>query len=87
LPEKRAIARHFRWPFQVKEAGLEGKLEITDRAIERIVREYTREAGVRNLDRELSKVARKAAKDYLESPWEGVRVVDAQDLEAYLGVP
>lgn len=87
LPEKRAIARHFRWPFQVKEAGLEGKLEITDRAIERIVQEYTREAGVRNLDRELSKVARKAAKDYLESPWEGVRVVDAQDLEAYLGVP
>jgi ATP-dependent Lon protease len=71
----------------VKEAGLEGKLEITDRAIERIVQEYTREAGVRNLDRELSKVARKAAKDYLESPWEGVRVVDAQDLEAYLGVP
>ncbi|WP_038057607.1 endopeptidase La [Thermus amyloliquefaciens] len=87
LPEKRSIARHFRWPFQVKEAGLEGRLEITDRAIERIIQEYTREAGVRNLDRELSKVARKAAKDYLESPWEGVRVVDAQDLEAYLGVP
>jgi len=84
---KPLLARHFRWPFQVKEAGLEGKLEITDRAIERIVQEYTREAGVRNLDRELSKVARKAAKDYLESPWEGVRVVDAQDLEAYLGVP
>ncbi|SDF23727.1 ATP-dependent proteinase. Serine peptidase. MEROPS family S16 [Thermus arciformis] len=87
LPEKRAIARHFRWPFQVKEAGLEGKLEITDRAIDRIVQEYTREAGVRNLDRELSKVARKAAKDYLERPWEGVKVVDAEDLEAYLGVP
>ncbi len=85
--EKRAIARHFRWPFQVKEAGLEGRLEITDRAIDRIVQEYTREAGVRNLDRELSKVARKAAKDYLEAPWEGVRVVDANDLEAYLGVP
>ena len=77
LHEKRAIARYFRWPFQVKEAGLEGRLEITDRAIERIVQEYTREAGVRNLDRELSKVARKAAKDYLEKPWEGVRVVDA----------
>mgnify|MGYP000097115758 CR=1 FL=1 len=87
LHEKRAIARYFRWPFQVKEAGLEGRLEITDRAIERIVQEYTREAGVRNLDRELSKVARKAAKDYLEKPWEGVRVVDAEDLEAYLGVP
>ncbi|MEN2982865.1 MAG: endopeptidase La [Thermus sp.] len=87
LPEKRAIARHFRWPFQVKEAGLEGRLEITDRAIDRIIQEYTREAGVRNLDRELSKVARKAAKDFLERPWEGVRVVDAQDLEAFLGVP
>lgn len=87
LPEKRAIACHFRWPFQVKEAGLEGRLEITDRAIDRIAQEYTREAGVRNLDRELSKVARKAAKDFLEAPWEGVRVVDAEDLEAYLGVP
>ncbi|WP_018111427.1 endopeptidase La [Thermus igniterrae] len=87
LPEKRAIARHFRWPFQVKEAGLKDKLEITDRAIDRIIQEYTREAGVRNLDRELSKVARKAAKDYLEAPWEGVRLVDAGDLEAYLGVP
>lgn len=85
--EKRAIARHFRWPFQVKEAGLEGRLEITDQAIDRIIHEYTREAGVRNLDRELSKVARKAAKAYLEAPWEGVRVVDAGDLEEYLGVP
>jgi ATP-dependent Lon protease len=87
LQEKRAIARHFRWPFQVKEAGLEGRLEITDRALERIVQEYTREAGVRNLDRELSKVARKAAREFLESPWEGVKVVDAPDLEHYLGVP
>jgi ATP-dependent Lon protease len=87
LPEKRAIARYFRWPFQVKEAGLEGRLEITDPAIDRIAQEYTREAGVRNLDRELSKVARKAAKEFLETPWEGVRVVDAEDLEAYLGVP
>lgn len=85
--EKRAIARHFRWPFQVKEAGLEGRLEITDQAIDRIIHEYTREAGVRNLDRELSKVARKVAKAFLEAPWEGVRVVDAGDLEEYLGVP
>ncbi|GAB1858770.1 hypothetical protein MHTCC0001_36110 [Flavobacteriaceae bacterium MHTCC 0001] len=40
-----------------------------------------------NLERELTKVSRKSAKDYLEKPWEGVRVVDAEDLEAYLGVP
>ncbi len=87
LPEKRSIARHFRWPVQVKEAGLEGRLEITDRALDRIIQEYTREAGVRNLDRELNKVVRKAARDFLEAPWEGVRTVDAGDLEYYLGVP
>ncbi|MGQ9691891.1 MAG: endopeptidase La [Thermaceae bacterium] len=85
--EKRAIARHFRWPFQVKEAGLEGRLEITDRAIDRIIHEYTREAGVRELDRKLSQVARRAAKAFLEAPWEGVRIVDEEDLETYLGVP
>ncbi|MGQ9510874.1 MAG: endopeptidase La [Thermaceae bacterium] len=85
--EKRAIARHFRWPFQVKEAGLEGRLEITDRAIDRIIHEYTREAGVRELDRKLSQVARRAARAFLEAPWEGVRIVDEEDLETYLGVP
>ncbi len=85
--EKEKIARHFRWPARVEEAGLKGRLEITDAAIRRIIEEYTREAGVRNLDRELAKIARKAAKGFLEAPWEGVKTVDAPDLEAYLGVP
>ncbi|MCL6569861.1 MAG: AAA family ATPase, partial [Meiothermus silvanus] len=85
--EKARIARGYLWPKQVKEAGMEGKLEVTDAAINRVVDEYTREAGVRNLERELGKIARKATKNYLENKWEGLKTVDAPDVPNYLGVP
>ena len=85
--EKAKIARGYLWPKQVKEAGMEGKLEVTDGAINRVVDEYTREAGVRNLERELGKIARKATKNFLENKWEGLKTVDAPDVPDYLGVP
>lgn len=86
-PEKVEIAKRYRVPRQIKSHGLTGKLEITDAALNRIVEEYTAESGVRNLDRQISKLTRKAARELLEQPWEGLRVLDAADVPAYLGVP
>ncbi|PYE53603.1 endopeptidase La [Deinococcus yavapaiensis] len=87
MPEKVAIARKYRVPRQLKAHGLEGRVEITDAALTRVVEEYTAESGVRNLDRQISKVARKAARELLEQPWDGLKVIDATDVPHYLGVP
>jgi len=87
LDEKIQIARRYRIPRQLKDHGLEGHLEVTDGAVRRIVTEYTREAGVRNLDRLIAKSARKSAKAYLSEPWEGLRVVDEDRARELLGVP
>lgn len=58
--EKLEIARQFLIPRQLDENGLqEGELRLTDTAVQRIIREYTYEAGVRNLEREIGKVCRK----------------------------
>ena len=60
--EKKNIAKQFLIPKQIKGHGLRGKdLTFTDKAVEKIVQEYTREAGVRNLEREVTKVCRKVA--------------------------
>ncbi|WP_027481186.1 endopeptidase La [Deinococcus pimensis] len=87
MPEKVAIARKYRVPRQLRAHGLEGRVEVTDAALERVVEEYTAESGVRNLDRQVSKIARKAARELLETPWEGVRTIDADQVPHYLGVP
>lgn len=85
--EKIEIAKRYRLPRQIKAHGLEGKLAVTVAALGRIVEEYTAEAGVRNLDRQISKLARKAAREFLEEPWEGQREIDVADIPHYLGVP
>ena len=87
LQEKVQIAKGFRLPRQIKSHGLENKLEVSDKAIERIAQEYTKEAGVRNLDRMIQKLARKVAREALEKPWEGVKNVDGNNIEDYLGIP
>ncbi|ADV65706.1 endopeptidase La [Deinococcus maricopensis] len=87
MQEKVEIARRYRVPRQIKSHGLDGKLEITDAALTRIVEEYTAESGVRNLDRQISKLTRKAARELLENAWEGVRTIDAPQIPDYLGVP
>ena len=87
MPEKLQIAKRYRLPRQLRGHGLEGRLEVTDAALQRIIEEYTQEAGVRNVDRMLSKLARKAARQLLENPWEGVRTVDAEQVPDYLGIP
>jgi ATP-dependent Lon protease len=85
--EKASIAKQYLWPKQVKEAGMAGKIEVTEAAIMRVINEYTREAGVRGLEREMGKVARKGAKFWLEGSWEGLRTVDAPEIPTYLGIP
>ncbi|MFC1614873.1 endopeptidase La, partial [Gemmatimonadota bacterium] len=63
LSEKREIARRFLWPKQLKEHGLlPEQLVVTDEAINALIERYTREAGVRNLERELGAICRKAAR-------------------------
>jgi ATP-dependent Lon protease len=87
LDEKVEIAKRYRTPRQIKDHGLEGKLVVTDDAIRRIVTEYTREAGVRNLDRLIAKVTRKSAKDYLDKAWSDSKTVDGDGTRKLLGVP
>ncbi len=87
LDEKIQIAGRYRTPRQLQDHGLSERLEVTDGAVRRIVTEYTREAGVRNMDRLIAKVARKSAKEYLGSPWEGVRKLEERQVRELLGVP
>jgi ATP-dependent Lon protease len=85
--EKSNIARRYLLPKQVKQNGLKSdELVLADVAIQDMIRYYTREAGVRNLEREISKIGRKAVKQLLLSPAEKVVTVDSSNLDKYLGV-
>jgi ATP-dependent Lon protease len=85
--EKVRIAEQYLLPKQVAAHGLaSGELIVEPEAIRRIAREYTREAGVRNLDREIATVARKVARRFAEGNTEPVRVT-AEAVPEYLGRP
>ena len=89
LEEKVHIARKYLLPRQMQEHGLPaGSLEITDAALQVVIAEYTREAGVRNLERQLGTIARKvAARIATSQPGATVSsVVDGKNVEEYLGV-
>jgi ATP-dependent Lon protease len=83
--EKLQIARRYLVERQMQQNGLAlGTFEISDEALTAIIRDYTREAGVRNLEREIGSVARGAAVRIAEGAVQQVRV-EAADLEDYLG--
>lgn len=85
--EKMQIARHFLIPKQIQENGLnKDLLTIQDSAIRRLVREYTREAGVRGLEREVASICRKVAKEVAKGSTEKTVVKD-RDVKTYLGQP
>ena len=85
--EKANIARRYLLPKQVKQNGLKpDELVVADTAIQDMIRYYTREAGVRNLERELSKIGRKAVKQLLLKPSDKTVTVESKNLDAYLGV-
>jgi ATP-dependent Lon protease len=84
--EKIEIAKRHLIPKQVKNHGLRAKeFELTDGALSEIVRTYTREAGVRNLEREIAKIARKAVTELIKKETDKVTVT-GENLETYLGV-
>ena len=84
--EKFNIAKKHLLPKQMELCGIRRKnFRITDKAIYAVIDYYTREAGVRNLERELGAILRKAAVAILSDPDTVVRVSD-KNLEAYLGV-
>ena len=85
--EKREIARHHLLDKQVAAHGLKkSEFSITDAALTQIIRTYTREAGVRNLEREIAKLARKAVTEIVKKTTAKVEVT-VDGLEKMLGVP
>jgi ATP-dependent Lon protease len=85
--EKVAIAQRYLVPKQMKNNGLrEGELTINEDVVREIVRRYTREAGVRNLEREIAKICRKVVKDVQRGERGGAIELGMDDLETYLGV-
>jgi ATP-dependent Lon protease len=85
--EKLNIARNYLIPKQMKNNGVhEDELKISDAAIRDVIRHYTREAGVRNLEREISKICRKVVKDELLATRKKKVSVTPKTLEKYLGV-
>lgn len=85
--EKIEICRRHLLPKAVKNHGLkDGEFEVSDGALQKTIRLYTREAGVRNLEREMSTLARKAVKDILVNDKKTIKV-DEELIEEYLGVP
>jgi ATP-dependent Lon protease len=85
--EKLNIALRYLVMKQIKNNGLKkGELEIDESAIQDIIRYYTREAGVRNLEREISKICRKVVKEITLQPTEETIKVSSKQLEKYLSV-
>ena len=85
--EKLNIAMKHLLAKQIERNGLrKGELEVQESAILDIIRYYTREAGVRNLEREISKICRKAVKNLLVNPKVKSLVVNSENLHDYLGV-
>ena len=85
--EKFEIAKRHLWPKQLANNGLqENQLQISDNTIYKIIREYTKEAGVRTLERRLGTVCRKRATEIVKGQTNGSRV-NVSNLHKYLGVP
>ncbi len=94
--DKREIVKRHLLPKQLKEHGLTStNIKFSGQAIMKIIREYTREAGVRNVEREISSILRKAAKEtVVKSQTDGVELkklpvvkIDEKKVEEFLGVP
>ena len=84
-PEKVEIAKRFLVPRQLEEHGLsDGQLSIGEGALRKVIRNYTREAGVRNLEREIAAICRKAARRIVQGEAESV-VVGEDSLHDFLG--
>ncbi len=85
--EKFHIGKEYLVGKQMEKNGLTGgQVSISDHALEKIINNYTKEAGVRNLERRIGDVCRKAAREFLEDKKKGIRITEST-LEKYLGKP
>ncbi|MFT5446651.1 MAG: ATP-dependent Lon protease [Gammaproteobacteria bacterium] len=85
--EKFNIAERYLIPKQMKNNGLrDGELEITEDAVRDVIRHYTREAGVRNVEREIAKICRKVVRHHVSADSPENVCVTPDNLEEYLGV-
>ncbi len=85
--EKAMIAKKYLVPKQLERTGLsQKKVKITDTAIARLIEDYTREAGVRNLEREIASLCRKCAKKLVAGEAEKISV-SARNIESFMGKP
>jgi len=85
--EKVNIAERYLIPKQMKANGLkDAEIKVSSDAVRDVIRYYTREAGVRGLDREVAKICRKVVKEIVKAEVNGSVTVDADKLEHYLGV-
>ena len=86
--EKVNIAERYLVPKAIKENGLEpNELSISENALTDVIRRYTREAGVRNLERDISKICRKVVKELISADNRDAIQVSKRNLDKYLGVP
>ena len=87
--EKLNIAKLFLMPKNIKDHGLKEKqIQFTDSAVRKIIRHYTKEAGVRNLEREIANICRKVAKKIAtEKKISKVIIISPKNLAKYLGIP
>jgi ATP-dependent Lon protease len=87
-PEKLNIAKKFLVQKQLEANGLTAKdILFTDGSILEIIRRYTREAGVRNLEREIASICRKVAREIVTNGHKGIIKITSKATEKYLGVP
>lgn len=86
--EKLEIAKRHLVSKQKEENGLEeNEFSVSDEALLRLIRDYTREAGVRNLEREISKLCRKVVRKLTEEPKIKNVIIDIDNLEQFAGIP
>ena len=86
--EKVEIAKRFLMPKQMSAHGLTGdNIKVTDQALVKLIRSYTREAGVRNLEREITTVCRKIVKRVVQEGKDHKEKITPKNLEGYLGIP
>ena len=85
--EKLAIAKNHLWPNQLEKAGVKpSKIKMSDAALKIIINDYAREAGVRNLEKQLAKIIRKSVVKLLQNPKSKVSIT-GKNLQEYLGTP
>ncbi|MBE2294230.1 MAG: endopeptidase La, partial [Phycisphaerales bacterium] len=86
--EKLQIARNHLWPKLLERSGLDReRIQVGDEALTQIIEGYAREAGVRNLEKQLGRIVRKSAVKIVQGEAQESIVVEKPDLESYLGKP